>query len=239
MKILIKFASRSRPYKFFNCIKNINDHQVSNNLTILCSLDEDDQSMNTPEIKDWFARYRKNGIISCYGKSKNKIDAINRDMHQAPEWDILINFSDDMLFVKKGFDQVIMNDMVSNFPDLDGVLHYHDGHKYGAQLMTMSIMGKKYYDRFNYIYHPDYISLWSDNEAMDVAKMLARYKYMGDGNIIFNHNHPMHQGMGQMNYDAQLRHTESFFQQDKLTYLKRKARQFDLHEVVDLKSNQS
>jgi len=147
---------------------------------------------------------------------------------QVQDWDILINFSDDMLFIKKGFDQIIIDAMKEHFPDTDGVLHFHDGHKYGAQLMTMSIMGKKYYDRFHYIYHPDYISLWSDNEAMDVAKLLGKYKYMGDQNIIFNHNHPMHQGMGASNYDAQLKHTESFFNIDKATYNKRKENKFDL-----------
>lgn len=239
MKILIKFASRSRPFKFFNCIKNIFDHQTENAITVLCSLDDDDPTMTTAQIKDWFARYRNRGIISCFGKSLNKIHAINRDMHIVQDWDILINFSDDMLFTKKGFDAIIIAAMKEHFPDTDGVLHFHDGHKYGAQLMTMSILGRKYYDRFNYIYHPDYISLWSDNEAMDVAKLLGRYKYMGDQNVIFNHNHPMHQGMGVQNYDAQLRHTESFFQRDKATYLKRKVNNFDLVEAVDLKTIQS
>ena len=228
MKILIKFASRSRPWKFFNCIKNIFDHQTENSITILASLDDDDETMNTPKIRDWFARYNKKGIVSVYGKSKNKIDAINRDMHMVSDWDILINFSDDMLFIKKGFDRDIMDAFENNFPDMDGVLHYHDGHNYKDELMTMSIMGRKYYDRFGFIYHPDYISLWSDNEARDVAKALGKYKYMGDDLIIFNHNHPMHQGMGMTNYDAQLKHTESFFFTDKETYLRRKEKNFDL-----------
>lgn len=228
MKILIKFASRSRPVKFFACLKNIFEMQTENIITILASLDDDDASMTTEKIKNWFARYRKHGVISVWGKSKNKIDAINRDMHLAGDWDILVNFSDDMLFIKKGFDKIIMDAYQDTFPDLDGVLHFNDGHKYGAQLMTMSIMGRKYYERFGYIYHPDYISLWSDNEAMDVAKILGKYKYMGDDVKIFKHNHPMHDGLGMRNYDTQLIHTESFFFVDKETYFKRKEKNFDL-----------
>jgi enamine deaminase RidA (YjgF/YER057c/UK114 family) len=46
------------------------------------------------------------GILLVYGTSKNKVDAINRDMDafSKPHWDILVNMSDDMEFTYKGFD---------------------------------------------------------------------------------------------------------------------------------------
>lgn len=224
MNILYKFASRSRPERFFKSLKSIGDNAVTSTYVVLCSLDEDDPTMNTLEIMDWFKKYPR--IIPLYGYSSTKVHAINRDMGrvQKSEWDLLIVMSDDMVFIKPGFDQIIIDDMKAAFPDGDGVLHYHDGNSKGRELMTMSIMGRKFYERFGYIYHPDYISLWCDNEAMDVARSLNKYKYMGDQKVLFNHLHPFH-GHVHM-HDPQYTITESYYKADESTYRKRKAKGF-------------
>ena len=117
-------------------------------------------------------------------------------------WKILINTSDDMHFEIKGFDEIIRQDFKGNY---DKVLHYSDGNQHG-NLMTMSIMGSDYYNRFNYIYHPDYKSLWCDVEATEVAHLLGKYEYMGDSKILFRHLHP---AWGLAEYDEQYRKTES------------------------------
>jgi len=85
---------------------------------------------------------------------------------------------------QKGFDNIIREEFYKN---LDQFVHFPDGFT-ADRLATMSIMGREYYNRFKYIYHPDYISLWCDNEAMEVAKMLGCYTYV-DKNI-FQHLHP-------------------------------------------------
>jgi hypothetical protein len=77
--------------------------------------------------------------------------------------------------------------MTEHYPDTDGVLWFNDGYQ-GNRLNTLCILGKKYYDRFNYIYHPDYISVWCDNEFMDVANLLGKQIYFDD--IIIRHEHP-------------------------------------------------
>jgi hypothetical protein len=87
----------------------------------------------------------------------------------------------------------------------------------------MSILGRDYYKRFNYIYNPEYISLYCDNETMDVAKILGRYKFVNEN--IFLHLHPAH---GNALNDNQYRYTESFHPIDQATYLKRKANNFGL-----------
>ena len=133
---------------------------------------------------------------------KNKIDAINRDMDLFEGWDILINTSDDMHFEIKGFDEIIRQDFQNNY---DQVIHYSDGNQHG-NIMTLSIMGAEYYNRFKYIYHPDYKSLWCDVEATEVAHLLGKYKYMGDYKILFRHMHP---AWGLSEYDEQYRKTES------------------------------
>jgi hypothetical protein len=224
MKILYKFASRSRPEKFFKCIDNINALSTHDNYLILASIDTDDITMNNKDVV--IRMNATENLKYIFGRSLSKINAINRDMYTEDDWDILINMSDDMLFVKQGFDTQIVEDFQKHFPDMDGVLHYSDGNKACNSLMTMSIMTRKYYDRFGYIYNPEYISLWCDNEATDVAKMLNRYRYMGDNNILFNHNHPAHKPGFKV--DEQLKHSESFFNEDKATYMRRKSNRFGI-----------
>jgi hypothetical protein len=220
-KILIKFATRSRPQKFASCIANIlNNANQPDNLLILVSIDGDDYSMQN--IVEGSAVVKNIHFVS--GSSKNKIDAINRDVNECQyEWDILINFSDDQEFVVQGFDDIIRKDFAEHFPDGNGCMHYKDKN---APLMTMSIIDRKYYARFNYIYHTDYVSLWCDNEAQDVAIMLGRYKYIDY--VIFHHNHP---GWGLGAMDEQYRKTEAFYKQDEEVFLKRQENNFDLINI--------
>lgn len=222
--ILFKFASRSRPEKFFKAIDNIIymiDDKV--NYTVLCTFDKDDVTMSESNICDIAKNYPIN-IKSVYGNSANKIHAINRDMHLITDWDILINMSDDMVFVEKGFDNLIREDFAGNF---DQFLHYNDGNQ-KANVSTMAIMGRQYYDRFNYIYHPAYISVWCDVEQTDVAVMLGKYKYMGDSKILFHHMHP---AWGLASYDAQYRASENLdvWGKDLNTIIERKENNYGLH----------
>ncbi len=214
MKILYKITSRSRPQKLLEVIKNIKSFSEHENYVILCSLDIDDKSI--APIRETLKNFEK--VICYYGISKSKVDAINRDMDKITDWDILFNVSDDQLFLKKGFDKIVI-DKVKEVGG-DCFLHYPDGNAKAA-LATMSIMDKKYYDRFNYIYHPSYISLWCDNEAMEVAQNLKRYFYCDIQ--IFDHYHPAY---GKAKSDPQYKHTESFFKRDQQIFLNRKENNF-------------
>jgi hypothetical protein len=51
-------------------------------------------------------------------------------------------------------------------------------------------MGRKYYNRFNYVYCPEYVSLFCDNETKIVSQLLGKYFYY-EG-IIQKHLHPNH-----------------------------------------------
>lgn len=180
------FASRGRVKRFFSCLDNIQELSVSGNYEIICSLDEDDETMNNDEVKERLLFYPK--VKAYYGISDCKITAINRGISNInPETKIIICMSDDFEFLVKGFDVQIRNDMARLFPDTDGVLHYDDGTMNGRRLMTMSILGKKYFDRFGYIYHPDYKSVYVDNEETEKARLLGKYFYSPKS--IFKHKH--------------------------------------------------
>lgn len=213
MKILFKYTSRSRPELFKRGMDSIINNCISESYQILVSIDEDDESMFGME-----EQYKNNNkVVFCKGVNKNKIYAINRDLDKITDWDILVNMSDDMLFIEKGFDAFIRG----GFDNLDQCLHFPDGNR--NDLITMSILGRQYFERFGYIYHPDYISLYCDNEQMDVAKLLGCYKYINKN--IFHHLHPAY---GKAEYDMQYNHTESFSNADHITYFRRRANNFDL-----------
>lgn len=218
-RILIKFASRSRPQKFFSGLDNILSNLGDlNNFCILASLDIDDVSMNNPtvitKLTEYVQKYPEKIVIK-FGKSKNKIDAINRDVNEFKEkydFDILINFSDDMQFIEHSFDETIRNKFFVHYPDTDGNIYFNDGYV-GDRISTMSIIGRKYYDRYNYIYHPSYHSLWCDNEYTDVAKMNQKILYFHEN--IYKHNHPVNVGGF---IDEQYIKTESYSEIDRQNY---------------------
>lgn len=220
MNILFKFATRSRPDKFFAGIDNILSHIDDRwHYQILVSADDNDFSMNNESFYDKKCMYELAGkmdnVLMCYGTSENKIHAINRDIEKAKPWDILINFSDDMVFQVQGFDNIIRSHFNEFFPDTDGCLHYPDGNT--DLIITMSVLGRKYFDRLGYIYHPSYKSLWADNEQTDVARALGKYKFINQQ--LFEHQHP---AWGKTSTDDQYKHTESFYHIDNQTYLHRK-----------------
>ena len=226
-KILFKYASRSRNEKFFDGLDNIlNNLNDLNNFCILCSLDADDETMNNQQsikrITEYVKKYPAN-IVVKFGKSKNKIDAINRDVNDFKErfnFDILVNFSDDMQFIVQSFDKTIREKFYIAYPNLDGNIYFNDGFV-GDAISTMSIIGRKYYDKFNYIYHPSYHSLWCDNEYTMVAKTEKKIVYFDEK--IYIHNHPANIGGF---IDTQLMKTESFNEIDRENFNKRLTNKF-------------
>jgi len=225
--ILIRYASRSRPARFFEGLHSIVD--LMNNktaCTVCCILDDDDRSM-TPKV-DMYARLSEeigvkfDNCLLNFGKSKSKIDAINRDIGDN-DWDILVNFSDDMRFTVYGWDTLIRDGFRCNGDDL--FLHYPDSTAKGM-LSTMSIMDRKYFERDGYIYHPSYKSLWCDNEAQDVAKLRGRYRYMGIQ--LFDHFHPAY---GMAEWDEQYHRQQKDWSDDEKNYYYRKANNFFLNDT--------
>lgn len=218
MRILFKYTSRSRRSNFLRGYDSILD-KIANreDYHILISVDKDDQSMFPLPVLD-------GNYTFVVGSSKNKIDAINRDLNQFDyDWDILINMSDDMIFTKNGFDNIIRTEFYNDF---NQYLHYNDGNQM-CNVSTMHIVGRNYYDRFKYIYHPDYISLWCDVENDIVAKQLGCYKYMGDNLKLFRHLHP---AWGLAPQDALSIKTEdrALWVADEITFNKRKKINFEL-----------
>lgn len=225
MKLLYKFASRSRPKKFFDALDNIHSLSRHDDFEVLATLDIDDASMTAPEVKDRLLAYPK--VRAIFGTSAGKLHAVNRDMMFAGEWSIGIVMSDDIKFLVEGFDLNIIENMMRHFPDLDGVLHYPDSHA-KHELITLSIAGKKYFDRFSFWYNPAYDSVYADNQFTWESIILNKHAFVPVR--IYDHFHPVW-GMAEM--DDQYRKTENpeTYAKDSMTYARQKEKNFGLYNI--------
>jgi len=233
--ILMKVTSRERPEQLLKTIKYyIEFANNTKDMVWLFSFDRDCVcgSINfTNQLAVLFGFYGIDGknCVVITGVSENKIHAINRDVSflnkttfDVPQsypklWDILLNISDDQVPIVKGYDDKIRSLMPD---DLDASLWFNDGAQ--NRLNTQEIVGRNYYNRFGYIYHPSYKSLWCDNEAHEVAVSLG--KLIKNKEIIIKHFHPGH--MKGISTDALYQKNESFWNEDEANYKNRKALNF-------------
>ena len=212
--ILVKIPTRWRPEKFLDVLRKYIDFQNTTEVQYLISIDSDDCKMTPQAIDKIYSVYDKIKIFS--GESSGKVNAYNRDIEAISGWKILVVTSDDMIPVYQGWDHEIANQMSRLYPDYDGVLHFNDGYT-GKKLNTLPIMGKKYYNRFGYVYNPAYQSLWCDNEFMEVAEKLNKQTYFDL--TLFRHDHPANIPNKR---DAVYNLNESFYHLDKKIFEKRK-----------------
>jgi hypothetical protein len=186
LNLLIKFPTRGRPEKFLMVLDMYIDMlHDKENYQIIISCDTDDVTMNNESMINKLKSYKN--LKYYFNNNINKIAAVNGDMSDSDCFDIILLASDDMIPVVRGYDSIIKENMRKNFPDMNGVLWFNDGYQ-GKTLNTLCILGRKYFKEFNYIYHPEYQSLWCDNEFMHVANMLKKQKYIDQ--IIIRHEHP-------------------------------------------------
>lgn len=223
--ILFKFATRSRPEKFFSGLDNIiNNLADKQNYLIVVTLDTDDTTMYNRDIMLRLKPYiEHHKVFPVFGTSKSKIDAINRDMEKFEDWNVVVVMSDDMEFTKYGFDNIIREKFSIHFPDTNGNLHFNDG--FQNRVSTMTMMGRMFFEsHYNKkIYVEEYFSLFCDEEYSIVANKLNKMQYFPE--VIFNHKHPAN-GFGQ--HDELLKKTEGYWEVDKNTFLRRQAANFYL-----------
>lgn len=190
VKILVKYASRGRPKRFFDGLDNIfSTCDFPDRLLVLITLDTDDYEMCNDDVKAKLATY--NNIIIDWGVSKNKIHACNKGFEKIPDhfkdFSIICNYSDDQRWTVCGWDTIIRDDFNNVSPDFSHYMAYLDPDTQGA-LSTLFICGRKFYDVFGFIYDEMFLSLFADNLVEDCAKFLGKYYYTG--NQIYQHFNP-------------------------------------------------
>jgi hypothetical protein len=218
--LLVKFPTRNRPEKFFNTLDQYYKLlSGKNNVQFLITCDNDDLTMNNDDVKKRLLSYKN--LTIKYGDHKSKIEAVNADLN-SKDFQIILLASDDMTPVVEGYDDIIINKMTSTFPDFDGIVWFNDGVQ-GNRLNTLCILGFKYYNRFGYIYNPEYKSLWCDAEFTQVGNMLGKQKYFDQ--VIIRHDHHSVTGIGN---DELYNSNERYESADRAIFNKRQSNNFSL-----------
>lgn len=219
-KLLIKIPTRSRSENFFAMLEKYYE-KLSGNIPykFLITCDVDDLSMNNQKVIDRLRNYPN--LHYVFGGSKNKVQACNADISDQ-DFDILMLASDDMEPIVYDYDKIIVHRMRQAFPDGDGVLHFSDGFA-GAECNTLPIMGKKFYDRFGYIYNPLYKSLFCNLELTFISKILKSEAYFPE--VLCKHNHPV---WGTGAWDDLYRKNEAYKESDRTIFNIRRNNNFDL-----------
>lgn len=220
MRLLIKFPTRSRPAQFlrvFEVYRNLlsGEHDVQ----FLVTCDDNDPSMWNADMR---ARLDvlPNVTFMAY-PTRTKVQAINRGLTCDSVFDVLLVASDDMYPQETGYDAVVATAMRQYFPDLDGVLWFHDGYA-GRRLNTIPCMGRPYFLRFGYVYHPDYLSLFCDDEFTCVAERLGKQVFID--RVIIRHEHFVNNAA--VPRDALYDRNERTWDTDRALYELRAARGF-------------
>lgn len=160
--ISIIHPSRGRPIKSNETIRKwyksaACDFKRESELIVSC--DADDLYINT-----YIKTYGDRVIVN---NNKSAIDAINNAAKVA-QGDIFIVVSDDTECPDNWYDYL----MIAIGDRKDFILKTQDGLQ--KWIITMPIMDRTYYNRFGYIYYPEYKHMFCDTELTMVADLTGR-----------------------------------------------------------------
>lgn len=177
---------------------------------LIVSIDEDDRQ------KDEYVSIYGNPLIS---KNRSAVDAINNAAKVATG-DILIVVSDDSDCPRNWVEKILNATQHKR----DWILKVNDGIQ--RWLITMPIMDRAYYNRFGYIYYPEYSHMFCDTELTHVADILKRTIKRED--LSFPHRH---YSVTRERKDETTIKADSTWNQGKQLYLQRARESFGLKGV--------
>ncbi len=185
--LLVRMPTRGRPDQALRVLSLYRSAAVTNP-KIEVVLDHDDQTMNNSRV---LQRLCELDCIVTFGAHRNKIDAVNGG--RVDDWAVLALASDDMRPVVNGYDRKMLDAMDRHFPLRDGVVYFDDGYNKDhvrpgePVLCTMPIMGRHLWEEFGYVYHPEYGSLYSDDEQTKILTAMKRLQFVDQ--VIVEHRH--------------------------------------------------
>lgn len=235
MKILMQFPTYGRAEKFIKVLnKYVETCSSHNSIFFNINCDASDLSMtNQHTYKEIESILNKKDNVRGkvhYDYDTTKISAINDHIDER-DFDIVICASDDMVPKVYSWDQEIANAMKEHFPALDGCVHFNDGNTNG-KLITLSILGRELYKHFGYIYHPDYKSLYCDDEFTQEVTRLNKVAYIDK--IIISHEHWSVKGTENHNQvDIAVHKTLHYSGRDQMIFEKRKSMGFPKQRITN------
>lgn len=182
-KLAIVHASRGRPQRCFDAAIELTSKMTALKFTYIISLDDDDPKL--PEYKEILPKlpfpYK-----TVSGMSRGACDAMNRGATQLEDDDDLVMIYSEDIVSPQGWDK-LLQDIAEK---IDNEVYYiHISNVQNAQnCAIIPLLSRGFYKKLGYVFYPEYISMYADNELIIVAKKLG---ILHDVNIPgFSHQHP-------------------------------------------------
>lgn len=173
--ISILHPSRSRPEKSFATIQHwFGLRSRSVDIELIISLDSDD-----PKLARYHQLYSDSVAKIIENHNRSAVDAINNAAKFATG-DIFIVVSDDTSPINN-FDELILKEVQGK---TNWILKTQDGIQ--DWIITNPILDRIYYNRFGYVYYPEYLHQFCDTHLTAVADLTGRKL---TSKLMFKHNH--------------------------------------------------
>lgn len=210
--ISLLHPTRSRPNKSLStCQKWL--ERSGHDVELIVSIDSDD-----PDKELYYRLFSSSWLLNpntepskkvIQNNNRSAVDAINRAA-EVCTGDIMIVVSDDT-DCNIGWDQEVLKAVDGKE---DYLLRVEDGIQ--KWICTAPIMDRKYYNRFGYVYYPEYRHQFCDTEITHVAQLLGRL--IRAPHIMFRH---LHYCKGLSDRDALYIRSDATTNQGMEVYLRR------------------
>lgn len=175
MKISVIYPTRERPEAFQSALTLWQSNAQQNYfIEWIISVDSSDKHLKELErifeiSKSYFSQQQQSKNMKLIiNDNHSAIEAINNGAKIATG-DLLIVISDD--FVCPYLWDSKLKDQLQGKSDF--VLKTDD--EYQPTLVSLPIMDRIFYERYAYVYHPDYLHMFCDQEMTAVALMTGKY----------------------------------------------------------------
>ena len=138
-------------------------------------------SMKDAPLEQYHQTFINSDAVLITTRSTNMVEATN-EAAKVCAGQIIILVSDDM-FSPELWDERILHKF--EMIDGPGVLQVYDG--ITKMKMTIPIMNREAYALLGYVYHPDYVSLFADDDLRATA--LTHKMYYNGTDILIEHRH--------------------------------------------------
>ena len=147
-----------------------------NDVEYILSIDTDDAATYLPVMKEFMGKANFKVVVA---ENKNVVQALNQGAKHA-SGDILVYVSDDF--------ECYANwdlDIQAAARGTDWFLLVSDGIQ--TEIATILFVARQFYSRVGYLYYPEYISMFVDDDITEVAR--SRGVLIDARHLIFKHNH--------------------------------------------------
>lgn len=213
--ISLLHPSRGRVDKSKATIEKWLSNSGYTDIEIIISIDSDD-----PQKDLYISEYSWQKVI--INDNRSAVDAINNAAKES-KGDIIIVVSDDTDCPNNWANKIL--NAVSYREDF--VLKVGDGIQ--NWLCTMPVIDRKYYERFGYIYYPEYSHMFCDTEFTHIADCLGKIIQRND--LRFPHEHYC---VGKAKKDHINERADATWKQGMQLYLKRVRERFGLDSSIDI-----